>query len=47
MLMVTHDLSDEEAFKRLRLASNRLNTRLADVAARIVADHSPASGGSA
>jgi len=39
MLMATHDLSDEEAFRRLREASNRLNTRLADIAARMMAEH--------
>ena len=39
MLMATHDLTDEEAFQRLRAASNRLNTRLADIAAQVVADH--------
>ncbi|MGZ4476601.1 MAG: ANTAR domain-containing protein [Nocardioides sp.] len=39
MLMATHDLTDAEAFQRLRAASNRLNTRLADIAAQVVADH--------
>lgn len=38
MLMVTHDLSDDDAFQRLRQASSRLNTRLADIAQRVVAD---------
>jgi hypothetical protein len=47
MLMVTHDLSDEDAFQRLRQASNRLNTRLADVAQRVVAGHRADSDGSA
>ncbi|MGZ4453851.1 MAG: ANTAR domain-containing protein, partial [Nocardioides sp.] len=40
MLMATHDLTDAEAFQRLRAASNRLNTRLADIAAQVVADRS-------
>jgi hypothetical protein len=44
MLMVTYDLSDEDAFQRLRQTSNRLNTRLADVAERLVADHLDRSG---
>lgn len=39
MLMATHNLTDEEAFQRLRAASNRLNTRLADIAAQVVAEH--------
>lgn len=47
MLMVTHDLDDEEAFKRLRQASNRLNTRLVDVAQRVLAEHRASSSGSA
>ena len=39
MLMATHDISDAEAFQRLRAASNRLNTRLSDIAAQVVAGH--------
>lgn len=39
MLMATHGVSDEEAFARLRHVSNRLNTRLAEVARRVVSDH--------
>jgi transcriptional regulator with GAF, ATPase, and Fis domain len=39
MLMATHGLTDEKAFQRLRDASNRLNTRLADLAAELVAEH--------
>jgi len=47
MLMATHSISDQEAFDRLRGASNRLNTRLVEVARRIVAEHNKASGDSA
>jgi len=39
MLMATHEINDEDAFQRLRASSNQLNTRLADIAARVVADH--------
>lgn len=46
MLMVTHDLTDEAAFQRLRDASNRLNTRLADLAADIVEQHRASVEGS-
>lgn len=51
MLMATHDIGDKEAFDRLRTASNHLNTRLVEVARRIVAEHNaqhdPISGGPA
>jgi len=47
MLMTTHDISDREAFERLRQASNRLNTRLAEVARGMVAEHNAASGDTA
>jgi hypothetical protein len=47
MLMATHDLTDDEAFQRLRDASNRLNTRLADLAADLVAQHRASLEGSA
>ncbi|WGL52365.1 GAF and ANTAR domain-containing protein [Nocardioides sp. BP30] len=47
MLMATHDLSDDEAFRRLRLASNRMNTRLVEVAQRVVAEHRAGTSGTA
>jgi AmiR/NasT family two-component response regulator len=46
ILMATHDIDDEEAFARLRSASNRLNTRLAEVARDMVAMRRPRSTGS-
>jgi len=47
MLMATHDISDREAFDRLRSASNQLNTRLVEVARRIVAEHNASAGDTA
>lgn len=47
ILMATHGVSDEEAFERLRHASNQLNTRLAEVARGIVAHHNAAGDDSA
>ena len=43
MLMATHGFSEEEAFGTLRTASNRLNTRLAEIARRVVDEHSASS----
>jgi hypothetical protein len=45
MLMATHGLNDHEAFESLRTVSNRLNTRLAEVARRIVAEHNASPDG--
>jgi hypothetical protein len=39
LLMAAHKVSDEEAFEILRAASNRTNTKLATVAAKINASH--------
>lgn len=45
MLMATHDITDQEAFERLRQASNRLNTRLVEIARRVVDEHNAVAGG--
>jgi hypothetical protein len=39
VLMATHGISDEDAFRLLREASSKMNTRLADVARRLVEQH--------
>jgi hypothetical protein len=39
LLMATRGVSDEEAFQMLRETSSKLNTRLADVARRLVEQH--------
>ncbi len=41
VLMVTEGITDDEAFERLRTASNHLNVRLAEIARRVVADTDP------
>jgi len=39
LLMATHGISDDDAFRMLRDASSTMNTRLADVARRLVEQH--------
>lgn len=41
VLMVTEGITDEQAFEKLRTASNHLNIRLAEVARRVVAESGP------
>lgn len=47
ILMVTHGLSNHEAFQRLREASNHLNTRVIDIARHILEEYGPSSTDSA
>lgn len=47
ILMATHGVSDDAAFERLRAASNHLNTRVVDIARRILEEHNGTSNHSA